>query len=82
MYTLCLWTFSLAWFHFTSEWFVYKTAAPGPGLLSPVIVSSNDPTSLNTPNPLYLAPFSGSDADVLTAVSLIWMYVQREYYLS
>jgi len=40
LYNLTLWTFNLAWFHFTSEWFVYKTAAPGAGLLSPVIVSS------------------------------------------
>lgn len=40
LYNLTLWTFGLAWIHFASEWTVYRTAGIGPGLLSPVIVSS------------------------------------------
>jgi Erg28 like protein len=40
LYNITLWTFGLAWFHFTSEWMVYRTAGVGAGLLSPVVVAS------------------------------------------
>jgi len=61
-----MWTFGIAWFHFVSEWKIYKTAGLGGGLLSPLIVASIHPPILN----------------LILATSIIWMFMQKEYYLS
>ncbi|CUA76088.1 Ergosterol biosynthetic protein 28 [Schizosaccharomyces pombe 972h-] [Rhizoctonia solani] len=39
VYDLTMWTYVLAFGHFTSEFLIYRTAGLGPGLLSPVIVA-------------------------------------------
>ena len=41
LYDLTIWSFGLALLHFGSEWFYFKTASYGPGVLSPIIVASN-----------------------------------------
>jgi len=40
VYELALWTFGLAFAHFTSEWLVFGTARWGRGLAGPVFVST------------------------------------------
>lgn len=40
VYDLTMWTYVLAFGHFTSEFLIFRTAGLGPGLLSPMIVSS------------------------------------------
>ncbi|KAI7338451.1 hypothetical protein KC315_g1754 [Hortaea werneckii] len=40
VYELALWTFGLAFVHFTSEWLVFGTARWGRGLAGPVFVST------------------------------------------
>jgi hypothetical protein len=39
-YQLCLWTFVIAWAHFTSEWLYFKTAKWKEGLAGPIIVAN------------------------------------------
>jgi len=39
-YQLAFGTYVIAWCHFTSEWFFYKTARWGEGLAGPVVVSN------------------------------------------
>ncbi|KAF8606641.1 Erg28-like protein [Ceratobasidium sp. AG-I] len=40
VYDLTMWTYVLAFAHFSSELLIFRTAGIGPGLLSPVIVST------------------------------------------
>jgi len=40
VYQLALWTYSIALFHFASEWLVFGTARWGKGLAGPVFVST------------------------------------------
>ncbi|CAE6416101.1 unnamed protein product [Rhizoctonia solani] len=40
VYDLTMWTYVLAFGHFTSEFLVFRTAGLGPGLLSPMIVAT------------------------------------------
>ncbi|GAB7346070.1 hypothetical protein MBLNU457_4832t1 [Dothideomycetes sp. NU457] len=39
-YELAMWTFGVAWAHFLSEWFVFKTTRLGAGLIGPLVVST------------------------------------------
>ncbi|KAF2113417.1 hypothetical protein BDV96DRAFT_496208 [Lophiotrema nucula] len=39
-YTLAMWTYGIAWVHFMSEWFVFKTARWGAPLAGPVVVAN------------------------------------------
>lgn len=41
MYELAFWTFGVAWAHFMSEWWIFKTTKWGRGLAGPVIVSTS-----------------------------------------
>ena len=41
MYELALWTFGVAWAHFMSEWWIFRTARWGAGLAGPVAVSTS-----------------------------------------
>jgi len=40
MYELAIWTFGVAWAHFMSEWFVFKTTRWSKGLIGPAAVST------------------------------------------
>lgn len=40
MYDMALLTYLIAFSHFGSEWLIFRSAKVGPGLLSPVLVSS------------------------------------------
>jgi len=40
VYQLGLWTYAIAWLHFVSEWFIFKTARWGAGLAGPVFVAT------------------------------------------
>ncbi|KAH8804908.1 Erg28 like protein-domain-containing protein [Xylogone sp. PMI_703] len=40
MYQLAIWTYGVAWFHFTTEWLYYRTANMGRGLFFPVLVAN------------------------------------------
>lgn len=40
IYQLAIATYGVAWFHFVSEWFVFKSARWGRALAGPVIVSN------------------------------------------
>ncbi|KAB5592529.1 Ergosterol biosynthetic protein [Ceratobasidium theobromae] len=40
IYDLTMWTYVLAFGHFSSEFLIFRTAGIGPGLLSPVVVST------------------------------------------
>lgn len=40
VYFLCQCTYYLACFHFLSEWLLFRTTNLGPGLLSPIVVST------------------------------------------
>ena len=40
IYQIAIWTYIIAWLHFVSEFFVFKSAKISAGWLSPVIVSS------------------------------------------
>jgi hypothetical protein len=40
MYQLAMWVYAVAWCHFMSEWFVFKTTRWGTPLAGPVIISS------------------------------------------
>lgn len=41
MYELAFWTFGVAWAHFMSEWFIFKTTKWSSGLAGPVFVSTS-----------------------------------------
>ena len=40
VYELCIWTYAIAWVHFTSELFVFKTARIGRGIAGPMAVAT------------------------------------------
>ncbi|KZW02943.1 Erg28-like protein [Exidia glandulosa HHB12029] len=40
IYDVTLWSYAIVIFHFGSEWLYFRTASPGAGLLSPVIIGS------------------------------------------
>lgn len=40
VYQLGLWTYGIAWAHFMSEWFIFKSTSWGAGLAGPVFVST------------------------------------------
>jgi hypothetical protein len=40
VYELCLWTYALAFAHFTSEWLVFGTARLSRGFIAPMMVAS------------------------------------------
>ncbi|GAB7348203.1 hypothetical protein MBLNU459_g6207t1 [Dothideomycetes sp. NU459] len=41
MYQLAFWTFGVAWAHFMSEWWVFKSTKWSSGLAAPVVVSTS-----------------------------------------
>ena len=53
-YSLAHWTYGIAWMHFMSEWWVYRTTSWGTPLAGPVCVASG---------------------------SLLWMFLQRDFYV-
>ncbi|KAF8460374.1 hypothetical protein BDZ91DRAFT_643874, partial [Kalaharituber pfeilii] len=40
LYDLCLWSYIVAFAHFTSEWLIFKSARLNEGLIGPIIVST------------------------------------------
>ena len=40
LYQLAIWAYAIAWFHFMSEWMLFKTAVWGRGLAGPVLIST------------------------------------------
>ncbi|RDB25938.1 Ergosterol biosynthetic protein 28 [Hypsizygus marmoreus] len=41
VYDMAMFTYLIAFGHFSSEWFIFRTATPSAGLLAPVIVSTS-----------------------------------------
>jgi hypothetical protein len=73
IYDIAMFTYLIAFGHFSSEWLIFRSATFNVGLLGPVVVSSKlqqQPQSCK-----YLMPF------YLIASSLIWMFNQYDYYV-
>ncbi|KAK4554462.1 ergosterol biosynthesis protein [Recurvomyces mirabilis] len=48
IYQLCLWTYAIAFAHFTSEWLVFGTARWGRGLAGPIFIATGTLTWMLT----------------------------------
>jgi Erg28 like protein len=74
IYDMTLFTFLIAFGHFTSELLIFRTATINFGVLSPCIVASESNPFLEN---------MGSIVDPLypQATSLIWMFQQYDYYV-
>lgn len=80
IYDITLMTYLLAFGHFSSELIIFRTASLNPGVISPVIVSSEhipEKTVLHQGNSLLICFFF-----LLTlATSLVWMIAQYDFYV-
>lgn len=73
MYDMALFTYLIAFGHFTSELLIFRTAKVNPGVISPVIVASAFNMVFNVS--------STSNAHD-TASTLIWMTTQYDFYVT
>ena len=67
---MAFFTYLIAFGHFSSELLIYRSAKVNPGVISPVIVSSE--------SDLILA--GNTSPDSFSATSLIWMFMQYDFY--
>lgn len=79
IYDITLMTYLLAFGHFSSELIIFRTATLNPGVISPVIVSSEH---IPENSPAYKGKQSSDSLFLKTlATSLVWMIAQYDFYV-
>ncbi|KAG8900175.1 ergosterol biosynthesis protein [Tulasnella sp. 408] len=73
IYNTTLWTYAIAFFHFSTELLFFRTAKLNGPVISPVIVSSECAMDPNKTSLIAECPDAG--------VSLLWMLSQYDFYV-
>ncbi len=71
VYDMAFFTYLIAFGHFSSEFFIFRSVTVNPGSMSPVIVSSKPSFWL----------LSSLTYRLTSALSLVWMFTQYEFYV-